>query len=81
VRLLLESGLYKNSDGRAGLHWAAGEGHEAIVRLLLENGVDKESTSSHGRRVLHLAAENGHEAVVRLLLHSGVNKEAKGYDG
>ena len=60
---------------------AAYNGHEAIVRLLLEAGADKEAKDNDGFTPLINAAYNGHEAVVRLLLEAGADKEAKDNDG
>ncbi|KAH7346346.1 hypothetical protein BKA65DRAFT_585287 [Rhexocercosporidium sp. MPI-PUGE-AT-0058] len=60
-----------NQCGRTLLSFVAGEGHEDIVKLLLET-VDldvKDGISS--RTPLSRAAENGHEAVVKLLLETG----------
>ena len=63
--------------GQTPLSWAAQNGHEAVVKLLLEKGADVESKSSNGRTPLSWAAENGHEAVVKLLLEKGADVESK----
>src|SRR5205814_8832667 len=46
-------------------------GNEAVIRQLLNNGVDLESKKGIGRQLLKSAAWNGNEAVVRLLLERG----------
>ena len=60
---------------------AAVNGREAVVRLLLEAGADKEAKNNYGRTPLIIAAQKGREAVVRLLLEAGADKEAKSNDG
>ncbi|EXV06641.1 ankyrin repeat protein [Metarhizium robertsii] len=50
------------------LVWAAGEGHEAVVQLLLEKGTDVNAKDIDGQTPLWLAAAKGHEAIVRLLM-------------
>jgi hypothetical protein len=51
------------------LSWAAENGHEAVVRLLVEReDVEADSKDNHNQTPLSWAAENGHEAVVRLLV-------------
>ena len=63
----------KGKDGRAPLSWAAENGHEAVVRLLLDKGADIESKNDSGQTPLSWAAENRHEAVVRQLKsHSSI---------
>ncbi|KAL6890890.1 ankyrin repeat-containing domain protein [Trichoderma evansii] len=64
------------------LHHAADNGHEAVVRLMLESGSNLESKEYEygGRTPLSWAAENGHEAVVRLLLSKGAYLESKEHE-
>ena len=71
----------KDSYRRTPLSWAAENGHEAVVKLLLEKGADLESRDSTGRTPLSRAAENGHEAVVKLLLEKGADLESKDSTG
>jgi ankyrin repeat protein len=54
--------------GRTLLSFVAGEGHEDIVKLLLETVNPDLKDGKSGRTPLSWAAENGHEAVVKLLL-------------
>jgi len=59
----------KDIYGRTPLSWTAKNGHESVVKLLLEKyNVDQDSKDSMGRTPLSLAAENGREEVVTLLL-------------
>jgi hypothetical protein len=80
---LLGNGHYlgsKDTYGRTPLSWAAGNGHEAVVKLLLEvEGVDPDSKDTEsGQTPLSWAAGNGHEAVVKLLLDTdGVDPDSK----
>jgi hypothetical protein len=68
----------KDSYGRTPLSWAAENGHEAVVRLLLDTGADLETKDKdHDRTPLLYAAAKGHEAVVKLLLEKGAELEVK----
>ncbi|KAH6699947.1 ankyrin repeat-containing domain protein [Leptodontidium sp. MPI-SDFR-AT-0119] len=73
-----------NQNSRTALWWAARNGHEAVIKLLLETGnADADATDEDGRTALWWAAgneheatlwwaaRNGHEAVVKLLLETG----------
>lgn len=46
-----------------------------MLRLLLENGADKDKTNPNGLTLIRLAALNGHLEVVRLLLDLGAEKD------
>ncbi|KAH7268708.1 hypothetical protein B0J15DRAFT_510518 [Fusarium solani] len=71
----------KDSEGRTPLSYAAAEGHEAAVRLLLDRGAHTEAADKGGRTPLWWAVANGHEAVVRLLLDRGAHTDAADEDG
>jgi len=60
------------ANGRTPLSWAAGNGHEGIVALLLgRKDVNPHSSSKSLRTPLSWAAANGHEGIVKLLLVRG----------
>jgi ankyrin repeat protein len=54
--------------GYTPLLWAAAKGHERVVELLLQKGVDPDSKDRFGQSPLLWAAANGHEAVLQQLL-------------
>ena len=74
MKLLLEKGAEVESKdkeyGGTPLSWAAGNGHEAVVKLLLQKGAELETRSKYGRTPLSWAGGEGHEAVVKLQ-HTG----------
>lgn len=57
--------------GRSALSWASKNGHETIVRILLENGADVEARDGASRTALSYAAEKGYEGIERLLCKTG----------
>lgn len=58
----------RDSYGRTALHLGARNGHETMVRVLLEKGAGISGKDQHGSTALHRAARAGHTAVARVLL-------------
>jgi ankyrin repeat protein len=70
----------KDSFGRTALHWAASNGYEMVVRLLVDHGADLNAKCNRGWTVLTFAAASGQEEVVGLLLETGsVGVDAKAF--
>ena len=63
--------------GRTPLIWAARNGHEAVVKLLLEKGAQMDSKDKYNQTALLLAVQNGHEAMVKMLLKEGADLDSK----
>ncbi|MCJ1376569.1 hypothetical protein MMC20_007812 [Loxospora ochrophaea] len=74
VRMMLERRKVRidstNQYGRTALQVAAGKGHTAVVRLLLENGADPEKGEETGISLIN-AATNGHLEIVKILCLQG----------
>jgi ankyrin repeat protein len=62
-----------NTDGSMRLIRAAENGHEDVIRLLLDCGVNLNAADNNDNRPLHVAAGIGHEGVARLLLNHGAD--------
>ncbi|KAK7229785.1 hypothetical protein V2G26_001955 [Clonostachys chloroleuca] len=65
----------KNGRDGTALQAASAEGHEEIVRLLLDHGAEIDLTD---QSALYMASQNGHEAIVQLLLQKGIEADAAG---
>ena len=77
---LLDLGYKVNAadrrTGRTALHEACVMGHEHVVRLLFEHGVNVHSRTMLGREsCLHLAALNNHDVICKLLLKRGIKPD------
>jgi ankyrin repeat protein len=75
VRKLVDIGA--DMDERDGswtpLHLAVVEGHDRVVQILVEGGVDKEALDQEGRTPLHLAVASDHPTIVEFLIESGAD--------
>jgi ankyrin repeat protein len=58
-------------DGQTALHWAARSGHEAVVRLLINNGANLDTKDDGQKTALARADEGGHKGTVQLLIANG----------
>ena len=67
--------------GRTPLSWAAANGHDIVVKQLLETDVDVDAQGASGQTPLSWAAENGHSVVVKQLLKAGVDVEPEDDSG
>ncbi|KAI9768635.1 MAG: hypothetical protein M1840_004832 [Geoglossum simile] len=87
IRAILSRGINGmrdkyDGDGRTALSWAAENGNEPAVRLLIENSATLESKDSrYDRTALSWAAREGHEPVVKLLIDKGAELESENYGG
>ncbi|KAI0547867.1 hypothetical protein F4679DRAFT_344417 [Xylaria curta] len=75
------SQLFEAHYRRTPLLRAAQEGYEAVVRMLVNEGVDLEMRDVYNETPLLWAAEGGHVEIMRLLLIRGADIEAKDCNG
>ncbi|KAF3927190.1 Ankyrin-3 [Dactylellina cionopaga] len=83
-RRFSEWGLLKAVCDLTVLHIAVYCGHEAIARLLLENGADINAKNEYDWTALHWAASSDsdeNKEIIALLLETGINLDEKAYDG
>jgi len=82
LRKLLSSGHSSeiracDSRGNTPLIWAAKNGYELAVQLLLDRGSDVAAQNNEGVTALYWAANNGHASIVEQLLQNGANCRPK----
>ncbi|KAI9765188.1 MAG: hypothetical protein M1840_007781 [Geoglossum simile] len=77
----LSRGADPDKSGDTPLHCAAYAGHDSVVRILVEQGADKEARGNGGATPLYEAASRGHVNVVRYLLETGADLRAKTEEG
>jgi ankyrin repeat protein len=57
------------------LHRATFNGHEKIVKMLIDAGADLDIQDNDGRTPLHVAASWGYVEIARMLIGAGANKD------
>jgi ankyrin repeat protein len=84
VRSLLGNGGNPNQlddQGRAGLHYAAINGNEAIILFLIKDGAKLDPKDKIGNTPLHLAADNNQVEAAKLLLDLGAPVDPENKNG
>ncbi|HQS33090.1 MAG: hypothetical protein B7X59_01290 [Polaromonas sp. 39-63-203] len=78
---LIKRGADVNKTGWAPLHYAASNGHLALMALLLENSAYIDAESPNGTTPLMMAAMYGTAEAVKLLIDEGADPQLKNQQG
>ncbi len=81
VNLLIAKDAEVNKKGWAPLHYAATNGHDDIVKVLLDHSAYIDAGSPNGTTPLMMAARGGHVSTVKLLLDEGADLRVKNQIG
>jgi ankyrin repeat protein len=81
VGLLIGKGAEVNKKGWAPLHYAASNGNDDIVKLLLDHSAYVDAGSPNGTTPLMMAARGGHVSTIKLLLGGGADLNVKNQIG
>lgn len=81
VRKLIDKGAEVNKHGWAPLHYAASNGHDDIVQLLVDNSAYVDAASPNGTTPLMMAARGNYVSTMKLLLDAGADPRLKNQIG
>jgi ankyrin repeat protein len=77
VALLIDKGAEVNKKGWAPLHYAAANGHDDVVKLLIDNSAYLDAESPNGTTPLMMAARGNHITTMKVLLDAGADVRLK----
>ena len=77
VKLLISKDAEVNKKGWTPLHYAASNGHDDVVQLLLDNSAYVDAGSPNGTTPLMMAARGNHVSTVKILLDNGADLTVK----
>ncbi len=81
VNMLIAKDAEVNKKGWTPLHYAATNGHDDVVKVLLDHSAYIDSGSPNGTTPLMMAARGGHLSTVKLLLDEGADLRVKNQIG
>ena len=81
VNMLIAKDAEVNKKGWTPLHYAATNGHDDVVKVLLDHSAYIDSGSPNGTTPLMMAARGGHLSTVKLLLDEGADLRLKNQIG
>jgi ankyrin repeat protein len=81
VNILIAKDAEVNKKGWTPLHYAATNGHDDIVKILLDHSAYIDAGSPNGTTPLMMAARGGHLSTVKLLLDEGADLRVKNQIG
>ena len=77
VNMLIAKDAEVNKKGWTPLHYAATNGHDDVVKVLLDHSAYIDAGSPNGTTPLMMAARGGHLSTVKLLLDEGADLRVK----
>lgn len=81
AKTLIDRGAEVNRPGWTALHYAATNGHIAMLRMLLEQSAYIDAEAPNGNTPLMMAARYSSPRAVKLLLEEGADPNVKNYAG